>query len=275
MTYELITCFISYLTTTCKIDTVNSIKTTAKHLPISAGMKMADVIHLNYLLIPIIGRFGIDFGFGNKTVAEICSEKSIELSFFLEILNSYHNKNYFAEDQFEGYSLSLILTYLKNTHNYYLTIKIPELEDMVKRFIESSSDQNKANNTLIANFFESYRKELVKHLNQEESHLFPYTKELERAIESSVVSKDLMKKIKSNYSDHNDEDHNNLEEKLDDLKNLIIKFLPPVKRKDILEKLLIELFRLESDLNDHSRIEDKVLLPRIIQLEQKILELSE
>jgi regulator of cell morphogenesis and NO signaling len=84
----------------------------------------------------------------------------------------------------------------------------------------------------------------------------------------------LPKKSNNKLSEKEQEDHNQLEEKLFDLKNLIIKFLPPVKRKDILENLLIELFRLEDDLEDHSRIEEKVLLPKIIHLEQTILKKS-
>lgn len=245
-----------------------------KYMTFTANMKLADVIHRDYLLIPIIGRFGIQLGFGNKTVREICEEKDLEPSFFLEILNSYHNKDYFAEDQFEHYSLSLIVKYLRNTHNYYQTIKIPELEVMVDQFIQSSSDQNKANNKLIADFFNGYKQELMRHLQQEENNLFPYTIQLEEALLKNEFSDGLLSSIRTGYSDYNHDDHDQLEEKLYDLKNLIIKFLPPVKRGDILEKLLIELFRLENDLNDHSRIEDKVLIPKVIGLENKILKLS-
>ena len=246
-----------------------------KHLPIAANMKMADVIHLDYLLLPIIGRFGIDLGFGNKTVKEICIEKQIHLSFFLEILNSYHNHDYFAEDQFQDYPTTLIVEYLLNTHRYYINTKIPELEAMVEQFIQYSSEENKSNNKLIANFFNEYKQELIRHLNQEEKNLFPYTRELENIYVSGNITGKIIEKIKKNEISHNDDDHHQLEEKLFDLKNLIIKFLPPVKRKDIMEKLLIELFRLENDLEDHSRIEDKVLIPKVIQLEQKIVDLSD
>lgn len=246
-----------------------------KHLPFTEKMKLADIIHLNYLLIPIIGRFGIELGFGNKTVQEICVEKKIEPSFLIEIFNLYHNKDYFTEEKFESYPLSLIIQYLKNTHAHYRHTKIPELEEMVEQFFHSSSDENKSNNKLIANFFDSYKQELIRHLNHEENQLFPYTIELENALINDQISDQLIAKIKTNQTEHNDDDHSNLEEKLFDLKNLIIKFLPPVKQKGILEKLLIELFRLENDLNDHSRIEDKVLIPKVIQLEQKILELSD
>lgn len=244
-----------------------------KHLPINANMKMADVIHLDYLLLPIIGRFGIDLGFGNKTVKEICLEKDINISFFLEIMNSYHNQDYFIEDQFQNYPLTLIVAYLKNTHFYYINTKIPELEQMVQQFIDSSSEENKANNKLIADFFEEYKLELIRHLKHEENTVFPYTHTLEAALGKGIPV-ELVKKIREMPFRDDDDDHGKLEEKLFDLKNLIIKFLPPVKRKDIMEKLLIELYRLEDDLNDHSRIEDKVLIPKVIQLEQKILELG-
>lgn len=241
-----------------------------KLLPISANMKMADVIHLDYLLLPIIGRFKIDLGFGNKTVKEVCIEKNINVSFLLEILNSYHNHDYFAENQFQDYPTTLIVDYLINTHNYYIHSKIPELETMVEQFIAYSSNENKANNELIANFFNEYKLELIRHLKQEEKHLFPYTRLLEDAFNMGNITNDLMIMINRNDFNHNDIEHNQLEEKLFDLKNLIIKFLPPVKRKDIMEHLLIELFQLENDLNDHSRIEDKVLIPKVILLEQKV-----
>ncbi len=242
-----------------------------KHLPIYAHMKLADAIHLNYLLLPIIGRFGIELGFGNKTIKEVCEEKEINLSFFLEIVNSYHNKDYFASEELQNYPLTLVVEYLINTHNYYIDVKIPELEEMLNSFLENSSIENKSNNKLITNFFEEYKNELINHLKQEETSLFPYTFELDEANKTKIVPSSTIEKISEKLVEKEHDDHNDLEEKLFDLKNLIIKFLPPVKRKDILEKLLIELFRLEEDLEDHSRIEEQVLIPRIIQIEKKII----
>ncbi|MBN2262781.1 MAG: hypothetical protein JW735_07710 [Prolixibacteraceae bacterium] len=238
-----------------------------KHIHFTANMKMADIILNNYLLLPIIGRFGIDLGFGNKTVNEVCTEKNINPFFFLDIINSYHNPEYFTAEELQEYPLILIIEYLTNTHNYYRNIKIPELEKMVNEIIENSKPDNKKNNLLIANFFEEYKTELIKHLENEEKTLFPFTIELERAQHNQQKLERLIEKNALSKSVHNNDDHDQLEAKLFDLKNLIIKFLPPVKRKDLIEKLLIELFRLEEDLNDHSRIEDRVLLPKINKIE--------
>jgi regulator of cell morphogenesis and NO signaling len=46
-------------------------------------MKMAEVIHLNYHLLPIISRFGIHLGFGEKTIEQLCNEYNLDLNFQL------------------------------------------------------------------------------------------------------------------------------------------------------------------------------------------------
>jgi regulator of cell morphogenesis and NO signaling len=82
-----------------------------------------------------------------------------------------------------------------------------------------------------------------------------------------------MKKIKKNPIENYERSHSNIEEKLSDLKNLIIRYLPPVLCRELCQKILIGLFRLEADIENHQRIEDKVLVPKVKQLELKVLEI--
>ncbi|MCF8406203.1 MAG: hypothetical protein K9H58_19835, partial [Bacteroidales bacterium] len=67
-------------------------------------------------------------------------------------------------------------------------------------------------------------------------------------------------------------EHDNVEEKLYDLKNIIIKYLPPSKDKALRNRILMELFRLEKDLNAHAELEDKVLIPKVAKMEELILQ---
>ena len=64
-------------------------------------MKMAEVIHNNYLLIPVIRRFGIKLGFGDKTVKTICKEHNIDHDFLLAIINTVI-KNIFRKKSFKN-----------------------------------------------------------------------------------------------------------------------------------------------------------------------------
>lgn len=66
--------------------------------------------------------------------------------------------------------------------------------------------------------------------------------------------------------------HDDVEVKLSDLKNLLIRHLPSLFCKELCQKLLTELFRLENDLKIHSFMEDKVLVPKVKCLELKFLE---
>ena len=60
----------------------------------------------------------------------------------------------------------------------------------------------------------------------------------------------------------------NIEDKLGDLTNIILKYLPG----DIMPKerisLLFDIFQLSSDLNTHAVIEDKILIPFVETLEK-------
>ncbi len=245
-----------------------------KNLPFASQTKMADVIHIDYRLIPILGRFGIDYGFNNKTVFEVCKKHDINVWFFLAIINSYHNPKYFPEKQLQNFSAQLIIQYLSHTHAYYLNNKVPDIERCINEMEKQSTDANYQNIKLLSNFFNQYKVELKKHLDKEDITVFPYAISLEQALESNKMDNKLIEKIKKQPIEEYERSHENMEVKLSDLKNLIIRHLPPLLCKDTCQKLLTELFRLEADLENHSRIEDNVLIPKVKLLEQKILETS-
>lgn len=243
-----------------------------KNLPFTPNMRMADVIHRDYRLITIIGRFGIEFGFGNKSVEEVCEEYQINTCFFLEIVNSYHNPQYFPKEQLQNFSAWLIIGYLTNTHEFYKNIKIPEIQGYIDQMEKEASLEHAGNLKLLNDFFKGYVEELYAHLEIEDKKVFPYIISLEKAYEDGNYSVELKKKIIKEPIEKYESGHENMEIKLSDLKNLIIKFLPSVLCKELCHKLLAELYRLENDLKNHSRIEDTVLVPKVKLLEQKILE---
>jgi len=238
-------------------------------MQITKKMKMAEVIHLNYLLMAVINRFGIELGFGDDTVEVVCQKKGIETAFFLDIVNSYIDENYFPKKHLAGFSSLQIINYLKKTHDYYLKEKIPLLETQIKKLV-SSSKAEKSKLKLIEDFFSQYKKELIAHIKREDDVVYPYILELEKFYSDKEKNKPLPEFLKQ-YSIHNfAHEHDNMEEKLYDLKNILIKYLPVHDDQLILKSILTELFELEKDLYDHARIEDNVLIPKIAELETKV-----
>lgn len=245
-----------------------------KSVPFTPKMRMADLIHADYHLIPIIGHFDIEYGFGNKTVKEVCDANGINVWFFLEIINSFHNPKYFPSEELQNFNTSLIIDYLSSTHRFYLGVKIPEIEEYIAEMERQLTKEGSRNVKLLHGFFANYKEELEKHLQSEEGMIFPYVMALEAAMDSGECEDELLEAIKTDPIMKFERTHNNLESNLSDLKNLIIRHLPPLICRELCQKLLTELYTLEEDLEKHTRLEEKVLVPKVKHLEQLILDRS-
>lgn len=236
----------------------------------SSNSRLSDLIHANIGLIPVLNRFNIELGFGDKTVIEICNEKKINTDFFLEIVNAYHNEHYFPQKSLMQFSAILIINYLSKTHKYYLNVLMPELDFLLNKMLDQIKLNNKTYVDLIKKFYENYKVELEQHIQDEEKNVFPFVVEIQTAFDKQIPYEKLPAEVKA-FSIHEfEKEHGDLDEKLLDLKNIIIKYLPPNYNSEICHSFLMKLLYLEKDLNDHARIEDKIMVPKVIDLEAKL-----
>ncbi len=236
---------------------------------ITKNIKMADVIHTNYFTLSVLNRFGIELGFGDKSVDEVCKKNNVDVDFFLEIVNAFVDKDYFPKKHLQTFSVKLITDYLQKTHDYYHKLKVPEIENLIEEMVDSCYTQ-KENIVLLKKFFNDYKQELLNHTHREEKIVFPYTLAIEKAYNSEESDNSVIELMETYSIEIFQNEHDNIEEKLLDLRNIIIKYLPQPKNSRLCNKLLYELFNLEQDINDHSRIEEKVLVPKIREMEKII-----
>jgi regulator of cell morphogenesis and NO signaling len=226
--------------------------------------KLASVIHANHFLLPVINRFGIKLGFKDKTVEQVCAEQNIDQNFFLAIVNTYTNPGYFPESALISFSPLLIVNYLRKTHQYYFDYFFPEVERRLEKLL-GSCQGNCSDLYLIKSFYEKYKDELSKHLREEDEKVFPYV----IAITNAVANKTALTEPYSKYSIKKfEQEHNNVDQKIFDLKNIIIKYLEPSYNVNYGNELLFAIFRFERDLLDHARIEDKILSRQVQNLEK-------
>jgi regulator of cell morphogenesis and NO signaling len=117
--------------------------------------------------------------------------------------------------------------------------------------------------SVVEKFFNDYFTEVTEHLNYENDIVFPYITGLyERTLNSKQPVVPFGYSV-SEYRKH----HNDIEEKLSDLKNLLVKYLPQENDQPLRRKLLLTLFELEFDLKIHSKIEDSILIPLVERME--------
>lgn len=237
---------------------------------ITKDTKLSSVILQNYHLIPIISRFGINFGFGDKNTEQICTQYNIQTDFFLEIVNAFNDKDYKPYEKLCAMPLSLTVSYLLKSHYYYNNVKLPFIENLIDTLEwERRDDVN--NKNVLRNFFSQYRKEVTEHTANEEKEIYPYVIELEKNFNNiGSVLNSFEEKLKSKSIKDYADTHDELNSSLLDLKNIIIKYLHPAKNKDVTEQILLEIFKLEKDMTDHTELEDNVLIPVAEKMEAEL-----
>ncbi|MBR6042616.1 MAG: hemerythrin domain-containing protein [Paludibacteraceae bacterium] len=219
----------------------------------SEKMKLADMMLASSKLLYVFPRFGVRLGFGEKSVSDICSELEISMPLFLQVCNVYTNPDYLPEiDDLRRIELPELIAYLRNSHSDYLKLRIANLRSKIMK-VANGCDKNCS---MLLKFFDGYVNEVVKHFSYEEKTVFPYVEKLVAHGPQAEYNIGIYEK-----------NHTDIEEKLDDLKNILIKYVPE-SDQSVQREALRELFLFEEDLNRHALIEDRILVPLVMELEK-------
>ena len=236
---------------------------------ITRQQPMYQVVSDHPQLLPLFPRFNLKLGFGELSVEEVCEKHQVNTDFFLEIANAYLDELYVPGEGLSLFSLSTVVNYLASTHAYYSDIALPGVEEKILRLLDQSSLSEKEI-ALVKGFFNDYKKDFMVHISEEEQHILPYILELEKQSELEHPDPEFIRKLSSYSIREFEKGHDRLETSLKHLSTLIIKYLPPFDDLQLCHQVLNDLSALVKDLIDHADMEDKVLVPRVAELEQKI-----
>jgi len=216
--------------------------------------KMVTLIKDNYSVLQALGAFGINLGFGDKTVSEICEMNDVDTYTFLVVINFTINDftNFEDDDQI---NVQTLLHYLKASHTYYLDFQLP----FIRRELEESLTENDQLAQLIMRLYDEYAMEIRRHMKYEEKTLFPY-------VQSLLDGHPMNDYNIETFSKH----HEQTDKMLREVKLMIIKYLPSdahVNNK--LMATLYDLYNNEEWLYQHAEVEDHIFAPAIRRLEKQ------
>jgi regulator of cell morphogenesis and NO signaling len=187
------------------------------------------------------------------------------------ILDLYANAEGFPFEKMQQFSIEEILRYLQATHRYYLSKKLPEIEQSMLHIFSKYSESHQLLAGL-AYFFNDYKAKLIEHIRFEEKELFPYIQALiKMSKEPPTLQKTVHLASNPDFSIHNFiEAHSCIEDELEEVSALIRRYSGnqalPLPYRIFLNQ--VEIFELE--LRKHAIIEDHVLVPMALELEKKM-----
>lgn len=232
-------------------------KTNVMAAPISAKMKMADLLTQHNQLVSLFPRMGLPLGFGEKTVKQLCEENGVSIPLFLLICHVYTQAEYVpVTEELEQCPIEEIMHYLELSHKDYLEYVFPHIENHLQEIV---SDWNGKYKSLITNFFFEYKKEIVEHFNYEEEVVFPYVRHLLNP---------KLERVNKPKTESFDKQHDSIEDKLQDFTHLLLKYIPAdVSQRERVD-MLLDIYDLSDDIEKHALIECKTLIPYIHALEK-------
>ena len=220
-----------------------------------ADDKMISLIRDNYDLLQMLGSFGINLGFGDKTVKETCEDNDVDTYTFLAVVNFTAN-GYGEFEADELVSIPTLLHYLEASHAYFLDFQLP----YIRRELQESLDERESLAKLILRFYDEYAHEIRRHMKYEQKTLFPYVQSLIEGQPGNDYNVDT-------FSKH----HGATDKKLRELKLLIIKYLPQDGlHNNQLTATLHDIYENEVWLRQHAMVEDHIFVPAIRRLEQMV-----
>ena len=111
---------------------------------------------------------------------------------------------------------------------------------------------------LILKFYDAYVHEVEAHMGYENQVVFAYVEALLRGETPPEYHIGIFAKR-----------HNQIETKLTELKNIIVKYYPAREDNELLNEVLFDIYACEQDLCSHCRVEDYMFVPLILELEKK------
>ena len=217
--------------------------------------RMCDLIEANYSMLLVLSRFGISLGFGEKSIGSVCRSSGVDVETFLTVVNLLFGEPIETDSLDAELSLRTLVTYLHTSHDYFLKFRLPAIRRKLIEAIDCGSDDI---SFILIRFFDEYVAEVRKHMDYEETKVFPYVTSLLQQTPDSQYNISIFRK-----------QHDQVEMKLTELKNIIIRYYP-ASGSNALNSVLFDIFSCEQDLASHNRIEDDLFVPLVLRREKQI-----
>ena len=224
----------------------------------SSDSRLSDLITAHPSLLSLLSRLGVSLGFGDRSIADVCEDSGVDTAFFLLICNVYTFNNYVPSTAaILGTDMTGLVPYLEKSHKYYVEKRLPHIECHLDAIAQKLNGRI---GKVFISFFKEYKEEVETHFMHEERDVFPHIRGLMAGKRDATYS------IGEFIDTHSD-----IEGKLDDLLNIVFKYLPPQVDDDNVLDVVDDILRLSEDLKKHTFIEEKIMVPLVKHLENAIL----
>jgi regulator of cell morphogenesis and NO signaling len=217
----------------------------------------------------VFSNYGIDFCCkGDRTVEEVCKKKGIEVNALLNELDEVLNAKTNQSIDYKSWPLDLLADYIEKKHHRYVEEKTPVLHQFLDKLCSVHGERH-PELLEINEHFSASAHELAAHMKKEELILFPFVKKMVNAkMENSAIQSPQFGTVENPIAMMMQE-HDIEGERFRHIAELSNNYNPPADACNTYKVTFSMLQEFEQDLHLHIHLENNILFPGAIKLEQQ------
>lgn len=231
-----------------------------------AQTTVRDVVAADFRAAAIFQQHGLDFCCGGgRTIADACQAKGVSIEELSKKLEELAATPAAGIPQFNLWSPALLVDYIVGNHHRYVRETAPTILAHAKKVARVHGD-HRPETVRIAELFEGVVRELDQHMQKEEGILFPAIKRIAGGAGSAPAAMpfgSIRNPIRMMEMEHQDAGNDMAE-----IRQLSHDFTPPEDACMTYRVLYQELHAFEQDLHQHVHLENNILFPKAVELEQ-------
>jgi regulator of cell morphogenesis and NO signaling len=243
-----------------------------KTLNKKAQKQIGEYVAEDFRTAAIFSKYKIDFCCnGNRTVEEACGKKGIDSNILIDELNSVLSSTVNQSIDYKSWPLDLLAEYIEKKHHRYVEETIPVLRQFLDKLCRVHGERHpellKINELFIAS-----ANELAAHMKKEELILFPFIKKMVKAkIDQSAIQAPHFGTVENPIAMMMHE-HDTEGERFRRIAELTNDYNPPADACNTYKVTFAMLDEFEKDLHLHIHLENNILFPGALKLEQAFVE---
>ncbi|MBP9211464.1 MAG: iron-sulfur cluster repair di-iron protein [Bacteroidetes bacterium] len=229
-----------------------------------------DIVVHDYRTAAVFEKYSLDFCCnGGVTIEAACRQKGIDPAPVIDELGSLFSAADPSTDAAATLELDALIDHIVMVHHAYVSRMIPVIYAHTQK-VASVHGLRHPEVVKIAEHFSAVAEELMQHMKKEEMILFPYIRRLVAAKRSKTPMAPSPFGSISNPIAMMEREHANAGDGLYQIRDLSSNYLPPADACTTYQVSFRELEEFERDLHRHVHLENNILFPAAVELEQSL-----
>ena len=233
---------------------------------------IGSIVANNYRTAEVFSKMKIDFCCkGGRSSAEVCQQQNIDSGRLIAALEEAQKQPAQLEDEnIQQWSAAVLAEYIEKHHHHYVREATPILAAYLKKIAAVHGERHPELLEVYTSFVESST-ELLRHMINEETILFPSIKRLESiASRGATMDKPFFFGTVENPISTMRDEHEVEGERFARMAALTNNYTPPEDACNTYMVALAKLQEFEEDLHRHIHLENNILFHKAVQLEKQV-----